>query len=584
MTLIVAYGRDLDEAVEHYRSQSKSVRKSGNLAVASSTVSPIKHACSRCNAIALASAPISECPSCNSLLESPMSDVFCVSAPTYAEAQMKYANLISGAITAFASSVDGRRVISDEPINHNGWSWVSDEYDSEEIEPHEVQTAFASNDEDAPISCYVSPDNDEFVISNDPTIVFSMATGSTLEDPSGDALAEVEQFNSEGHATSVALAGSGKSCASNEGEDYDEDDEDDDEDDEDDEFESIKFDDEPDLTLALSSNADGRLSFDPDDIPVARQRGGAIPRNFATASGINRAKTNHVAGDHLANKLDTLSNEDAGLLNGQTVTAKMLAVAHSSINPADVQLVHIGALDGDDRWLAFHKGTPFAYASARDNNVEMFNNPRFGEAVQAVMREQGVSLALAQHGFKDIMVEANIPEHVSSTIQREVDTQAQEIAANYQARERDLEARFSAALSLAANGMAQDMWPEIRNPIRDTLIQALASAGMQGASEMVNEAFARNGEAYHEGLISKAFTLMSYDPKTHNELASMIKGRMATASNRVDVGRAVPNIAQPQVAPVAQFNQGHGNLATASSSDDFNAKLSAIFPTFKSGM
>lgn len=257
-----------------------------------------------------------------------------------------------------------------------------------------------------------------------------------------------------------------------------------------------------------------------------------------------------------------------------SVAASFVALSANEMEFAKVDVAYAGNVAGEPTWVAFYEGTPFAKATASTSKVENFASDLFGRSFAAIAAEQGVSQAMQELGFVEIKPQINVDQYVQGEVNSQVETRVADIA---KASARDAEEfndRFLAAIATASQGINRGFYKNLQNPVRVALATALEEAGIVGAEQLVNKAFAKYGDDYHKQLVAKACEIMRYDLDVQNQIANAVAehqnpqdGAEVSVSSAIPVGRPLPN-------------QQKQNIATASTKsttpNDFNAKLSKL--------
>jgi hypothetical protein len=219
-------------------------------------------------------------------------------------------------------------------------------------------------------------------------------------------------------------------------------------------------------------------------------------------------------------------------------------------------VAHCGKIEGQSTWTAFYGKLPVAMAS--ESSVadkaalkDIFESAKFGSAIMAHAKAEGIESALAEFNFERISPDLDVDAVVSNEIikrsesrVREVETQMQSYSANVQAEiNADMEHRMDrlmSALATSALGINRHVFANVRNPVADALISALSSAGVRNADSLVSDAFAQHGDRYSEILLGQARELLEKSEDTQDEItqlvvsASVNRGGLTSESNTVE--------------------------------------------------
>lgn len=215
-------------------------------------------------------------------------------------------------------------------------------------------------------------------------------------------------------------------------------------------------------------------------------------------------------------------------------------------------VAHCGSIEGQSTWTAFYGKMPVAMCS--ESNVRevealrnIFESPRFGEAVKAHASAEGIEDALAQFKFEridpqidvDAVVEQELVTKCEARVQEANDALAVALASVEEEKAADVEQRLDRvfdALAACTLGINRGVFQNISNPVATRLIAALSAVGVSpdNAEKLVSDAFVEGGELYAEQLLGQARNLLEKPAEVQEAVIEQI---VATASNR---GAVVP--------------------------------------------
>lgn len=240
-------------------------------------------------------------------------------------------------------------------------------------------------------------------------------------------------------------------------------------------------------------------------------------------------------------------------------------------------VAHCGQIDGQSTWTAFYGKLPVAMCS--ESNVRdvdalrnIFESPRFGEAVKAHASAEGIEDALSQFKFEridpqidvDAVVEQELISKCESRVQEAQDALQVALASVEEEKAADTEQRLDRvfdALAACTLGINRGVFQNVSNPVAVRLIAALSAAGISpaNAESLVSDAFVEGGELYAEQLLGQARNLLEKPAEVQEAVIEQI---VATASNR---GAVVPKTVVAQAAPVVALQSESSDSKTQNS-------------------
>lgn len=230
-----------------------------------------------------------------------------------------------------------------------------------------------------------------------------------------------------------------------------------------------------------------------------------------------------------------------------------------TLNPQLFAVANCGVIAGTPTWTAFYKGIPVATALASNATgkvAEMFETPRFGQAVIATANADGIEVALDDFGFKRISPELNIHHVVEAGIMQKAEARVNDIQAQASAERDQMLDRFSAAISTALMGINRGVFKGKANPVATRLMASLSAAGVANPQQLVQDAFAQCGDALNKVVMDVARDLVAKQPEEQNVVSEMVMNASvqmsAVASEDTSVqSRLQPRPRQQEVQPMA---------------------------------
>lgn len=181
-----------------------------------------------------------------------------------------------------------------------------------------------------------------------------------------------------------------------------------------------------------------------------------------------------------------------------------------------------GSISGKEMWTAYYEGNPVATARVENagKNADVFNDPAFGRAVLASAKHCGVASTLKEMGFVGISHEISI----SNLVSRQVNEQVATASSALEQDRAEYPERLQAALATAAIGINRGFFPDIKNPLKESLWNALSAAGIQTPEVLIDNVFKAAADKYHSTLFAVAQDLISKPQEVQNGLAKAIMG------------------------------------------------------------
>jgi hypothetical protein len=242
----------------------------------------------------------------------------------------------------------------------------------------------------------------------------------------------------------------------------------------------------------------------------------------------------------------------------QTVIATNLLDMVATAGDLDANaltLVIANNVDRDTKWIAFHKDTPIATASARTTkHQDIFATPAFGNVVVAAARNDGVREALNEYGFSGIATSVPVDTYVQQSVEEQVNAQVSEASAQYASEHNDYADRFQCALSTAARAIDIGYYQDSSHPVKDRLLATFSQLGVHNAGELVNAAFASSSDEYVDVLIKKARDVMSLSAQVQNEFTAVIASGSKT-SGALAFGKPVAEPVKPMTSVSNSTNE-----------------------------
>jgi len=214
---------------------------------------------------------------------------------------------------------------------------------------------------------------------------------------------------------------------------------------------------------------------------------------------------------------DAMSEDDVATNSDPAAGATDLQVAAiAGAKDGDIQLCKLG-----DATMAFVGETHVATLHKSDMSPEVaaLDLASLQDAVIHSTEREGLRATLAALGFQL----AKVKFSVKKTVKAALETQLKSERSAIEQASAKMQERFEQSLKLAAMAIARNAAPKTYvNPIRDSLVETLASAGVQSPKHVVDTALATSLDSYNRNLIQYATELFSKSDEVRNELAATI--------------------------------------------------------------
>jgi hypothetical protein len=261
-----------------------------------------------------------------------------------------------------------------------------------------------------------------------------------------------------------------------------------------------------------------------------------------------------------------------------SVAASLVAYAGSEMTADKVDVAFAGNVAGEQSWFAFYEGVPFAKATASSTKVkENFSSEVFGRTFKAIAADKGVATAMDELGFVEIKPEIKVEQFVQSQVESQVEARTASIAEASARDAQEFNDRFLAAIATASQGINRGFYRGMQNPIRVALASALEEVGVQGAEQLVAQAFNKHGDDYHKQLVEQASKIMQYDLTVQNQMAKAVSEHQEPEEEetQVSVSSSVP-VGRPVAGAKPQPQRETAVASSQNKPSDFSNKLKTL--------
>jgi len=242
--------------------------------------------------------------------------------------------------------------------------------------------------------------------------------------------------------------------------------------------------------------------------------------------------------------------------------------------PSKLDVVYSSSVAGSPVWTAYYAGTPVAMArKSESKHQDIFDDSSFGRAVLASAKHVGVVNTLREMGFKALSSRVNLDRHV----QQQIDQKLAEERAAMASAQKEYQERFKAALATAAVGLTRGFFTGAVNPLKETLFNALSSAGVRNPDVLLHNAFKASSDQYHNVLFAKACEILEKPAEVQEGLAKAV-----LEMNYVGTAGSSPNPVEERLssmgmpAHTAASQEQPGEASESSGDSGFGAKVATV--------
>lgn len=176
---------------------------------------------------------------------------------------------------------------------------------------------------------------------------------------------------------------------------------------------------------------------------------------------------------------------------------------------------------GKPLWTAYHEGQPIAVCGVDDvkaENKALFADSKFGYLALNAARELGTVAALKELGFRPVVHQVSVSKKVDELVGAGV----AEARAQLDAERKDYSERLVAALATSAIGITRGYFPNVQNPIKAALWDALSAAGVKQPEILIDKVFMAKADDYHRALFDKALDIIAKPLEVQESLSRTV--------------------------------------------------------------
>lgn len=214
------------------------------------------------------------------------------------------------------------------------------------------------------------------------------------------------------------------------------------------------------------------------------------------------------------------SSEDDGE-DVQQEDSEIAVMSDKGDSPSDLDVSYSASIGGQPVWTAYVKGKPVAMAhkaDCSDENKEMFDTPRFGQAVIATAKITSVSSALDELKFRPLKYSFSASAVIKNAVERGVAKKLESISAEQE----EFVDRFKAALATAAIGINRGFFKDDVSPLKEALCSTMRSCGTHAPERLVDRVFSQSHDQFIKQLLARASDILSKPVEVQESLSKAI--------------------------------------------------------------
>jgi hypothetical protein len=293
--------------------------------------------------------------------------------------------------------------------------------------------------------------------------------------------------------------------------------------------------------LASDQENDQEISdFDIDEF-LAESTTDTIAKDMSVTASSEEPTVEETATEEVSETDDNISDDQYETIeasdqsvkaSANTLSLSLLASAITTENNTKhnlLNVVYCGDLNLDDNvkdgtWSAFYQGQPIAYATLASaiKHKDIFNDPIFAEATIASAKENGITTALKDMGFKPFNVSVKIKDSISKLVASQVKEAVLASETTSDEKVKEYDDRLLAALSTAAIGINRGFFKNLSNPVKAALWNSLSAAGVRNPEVLIDNVFSAQADSYHKVLFDKAREIVAKPVEIQNELTAAV--------------------------------------------------------------
>lgn len=250
-------------------------------------------------------------------------------------------------------------------------------------------------------------------------------------------------------------------------------------------------------------------AVDPD--PAASESSEADPKPAAAVEG---------AADPAAPAVEAKPASDVPLEQSVVESSAFAAIA-SDDKASALDFSFSSCIMGKPLWTAYHEGQPIAVCGVDDvkaENKALFADSKFGYLALNAARELGTVAALKELGFRPVVHQVSVSKKVDELVGAGV----AEARAQLDAERKDYSERLVAALATSAIGITRGYFPNVQNPIKAALWDALSAAGVKQPEILIDKVFMAKADDYHRALFDKALDIIAKPLEVQESLSRTV--------------------------------------------------------------
>ena len=289
------------------------------------------------------------------------------------------------------------------------------------------------------------------------------------------------------------------------------------------------------------------------------------------------------SGDGDSSSLDITSDDGTPLAadDGEDDDSEISVMPDDTDDASDLDVSYSASIGGQPMWTAYVKGRPVAMAhraDCSDENKEMFDTPRFGQAVIATAKVAGVNSALDELRFRPIKYSFSASRMIRAAVENGIESQLQSISSEQE----EFAERFEAALATAAIGINRGFFKDDVSPLKEALCSTMRACGTHAPERLVDRVFQQTHDSYLKMLISRAKDIMSKPEDVQESLSRTIldvnyQPMQSESSESENLEARLGTIGSPiATASTTEKKPEHHEVSTSSGAGDWQVKSKQV--------
>ena len=266
--------------------------------------------------------------------------------------------------------------------------------------------------------------------------------------------------------------------------------------------------------------------------------------------------------------------------NSASDDAEIAVMADATDVVSDLSVSYSASIQGQSAWTAYVKNKPVAMAfraDCSDENKDIFDSQRFGQAVMATATVSGVRAALEELQFRPIRYAFSSSSSIRAAVEAGVAKKMEAISA----AQEEFEERFEAALASAAIGINRGFFKDDVSPLKEALCSTMRACGTHAPERMIDRVFSESHDSYLQMLFARAKDIMSKPAEVQESLSKTIldtgyQAMQSESSERTGLEPRLENIGSPVAQASDDTKPERPEVSTSAGTGDWKEKSKLV--------